>query len=1025
MDPQFVSSLQDRLQQLAFASDTETLQTVTVSLGQQYYTTAACIPALLTVAKDCEQWQVRQLAAVELRKRVPKFWDDIDDAVQQQMREAMLKAIIDESNDLVRHSLARVISSIAKSDIPNQKWGDLIQFLYKCCQSPTSAHREIGVYVLDSLFETIGDTLSAHLQHLFELFAVLINDPESLTVQVTTLEALGKMADYVDPEDRSAVSTFQGLVPPMVQVLQKCLAGGEEEFAQRCFEVFNGMLILEAPLLNRHFGDLIEFSISVGSNQELEDSLRVMALNFLVWTTTYKRGRLQKLKIVKPLVDRVMPITAQEDPEDEEEDSPSRVALRVLNVLSTSFPPQQVFPVVIAHVLQYMQNSDPMFRKGAMLSLAITIEGSVDYIRPQIGDIVTLICAGLSDSDTAVRRAACMALGCIAVDELDEEVARYHEKLMPMIFSMTSDSNPTIVKYATNALDCILESMGDASLAYLPQLMERLVALLESGPTEVKPIALSAIGSAAHSSGEAFAPYFNEVVARIKHAMALTGDDDTLALRGVATDTISTVAEAAGRDAFRPHLDECTQLAMQGMEIDSATLRESAFCYVGVMSRVFEGEFAKYLSYIAPQILQTLRMDESSAFGYNTDEDPDMDDDDMPLGFNTAISDEKEVAADAVGQLFASTTTAFLPYVEEIAAELIKLLDHFSDTARKAATVALFTFVRTFSKIASPDPWMPGVPLRVAIDENTQSMIKLVLPAVLRMWEDEDDKMVVTQLCTELRLIMKDVGPATTIEYADSISKHLLEIFEKKAPCQTIDFEDDEDMPDEDEMAELDSLLICAAADCVAEFASAFGDAFEPIMDTFLPHIAGYAKPSLAVSERAMAVGCLAEIAKNMGPGITKYAEALFPIFMGALQDKHAEVQSNAAFGVGAFIETATIDASPYFGDVLKALFPLIQMSDNTNNARDNAAGCVARLILENADAVPLSDVLPAWIGALPIRGDHLEDLPVYDAVCYLLKNKRSEVEPCLPALMAVLKQAMSDPDTLFTEESRQYLGSL
>ncbi|KAJ2136097.1 hypothetical protein GGH17_002097, partial [Coemansia sp. RSA 788] len=299
-----------------------------------------------------------------------------------------------------------------------------------------------------------------------------------------------------------------------------------------------------------------------------------------------------------------------------------------------------------------------------------------------------------------------MALGCIAVgkeatgsatafggNELDEEVARYHEKLMPMIFSMTSDSNPTIVKYATNALDCILESMGDASLAYLPQLMERLVALLESGPTEVKPIALSAIGSAAHSSGEAFAPYFNEVVARIKHAMALTGDDDTLALRGVATDTISTVAEAAGRDAFRPHLDECTQLAMQGMEIDSATLRESAFCYVGVMSRVFEGEFAKYLSYIAPQILQTLRMDESSAFGYDSGEDPEMeDDDDMPLGFNTAISDEKEVAADAVGQLFASTTTAFLPYVEEITAELIKLLDHFSDTARKAATVALFTF---------------------------------------------------------------------------------------------------------------------------------------------------------------------------------------------------------------------------------------------------------------------------------------------------------------------------------------------
>ncbi|KAJ2159639.1 hypothetical protein GGF46_002884 [Coemansia sp. RSA 552] len=1036
MDTQFVRSLEELLQRLAFASDTETIQSATASLSQQFYTSAACIPALLTVAKDNQHWQVRQLAAVELRKRISKYWEEIDDATQQQMREAILKVIVDEPNALARHGMARVISSIAKSDIPNQKWGDLIQFLYKCCQSPAAAHREIGVYVLDSLFETIADTMSAHLQHLFELFSALINDPESTIVQVTTVEALGKLADFVEPDDRSAVSSFQALVPPMVRVLQKCLETNDEDSASRCFEVFNGMLILETPLLNRHFGELIEFSISVGGNQELDDNLRIMALNFLVWTATYKRGRLQKLKIVKPLVDRLMPITAEEDPEDVDEDSPSRVALRVLNVLSTSFPPQQVFPIVIQHVLQYMQNADAMFRKGAMLSLAITIEGSVDYIRPQIGDIVTLICTGLSDPDMLVRRAACMALGCIT-DELDDEVAQYHERLMPLIFSMTSDSNSTIVKYSTNALDCILESMGDAVLGYLPQLMERLVALLDSGPTDVKPIALSAIGSAAHSSGESFAPYFDSVVMRIKQAMALTGDDDTLALRGVATDTISTIAEAGGREAFRPHLDDTTRLALQGMEIESTTLRESGFCYFGVMCRVFEGEFAAYLEHIVPLVLQTLRMDEASAFGLSAGEnsemdgDDDDDDDEVPFNFNTAIADEKEVAADAVGQIFASTTTAFLPYVEEVATELVMLLGHYSDTARKAAVVALFTFIRTFSKIARPEPWKAGVPLRVPVDEHTASMIRLVLPAVVGMWEDEDDKVVVTQVCTELRLIMKDVGPAVTIDYAEQISQRLLEIFEKKAQCQTADFDDDgdggalADDDDDDELAELDSLLICAAADCVAEFADVFGDAFEPIMDTFLPHIAGYAKPALAVSERAMAVGCLAEVAKNMGPAITKYAEALFPIFMSGLQDGHPELRSNAAFGVGAFIESATIDASPYFGDVLKALYPLIRLEDNPNNARDNAAGCVARLILENADAVPLADVLPAWIGALPIRGDHLEDIPVYDAICHLLRNKRAEVEPFLEALTPVLKQAMADPDSLLTEESRQYLAGL
>ncbi|KAJ1667934.1 hypothetical protein EV178_000868 [Coemansia sp. RSA 1646] len=776
MDAQFVNNLQILLQEISGASSTEAIQKATTALNQQFYSTAACVPALLTIAKDNGNSAVRQLAAVELRKRIAKFWDELDDSVQQQMREAVLKAIVDEASDPVRHSMARVISSIAKVDIPNRKWDNLVQFLYECCQSPTPSHREIGIYVLDSLFETIADTMEAHLGHLFILFKTLINDPESLVVQVTTLEALGKVADFIEPENRDEVSNYQALVPSMVQVLQKCLATDNEVYASRCFEVFNSLLILEAPLLNRHFGELIEFSINVGSNEELDDKLRIMALNFLSWTATYKRGRLQKLKIVKPLIEKMLPITAQEDPEDIDEDSPSRVALRVLNVLSTSFPPQQVFPTVISHVLSYMQSPDPMLRKGAMLSLAIIIEGCVDYTRSQAGDIVTLVCAGLGDPDERVRRASCMALSCIA-DELDDEIASYHEKLLPLIFNLMNEGSMVIVKYAVNALDCILESIGDPIVGYLPQLMERLVVLLDSGAMEIKPIALSAIGSAAHSSGEEFAPYFDAVISRVKQAMALTGDDEVMALRGVATDMAGTLAEAAGKDAFHPHLEETVQLALQGMESDSSLMRESGYCYFGVISRVFKEEFSKYIQFIAPQLLKTLRMDETVQFGFDLeetnegemagaggDEDDDDDSENLPFNVNTAVADEKEVAADAAGELFANATEGFLPYVEDIAKELVELLGHYSDTARKSAVVALFAFIRTFNAMSKPEPWKPGVPLRVPIDDNTMSMIKVVLPALLQVWEDEDDKLVVIQICTELRLIMKDVGPAVTID---------------------------------------------------------------------------------------------------------------------------------------------------------------------------------------------------------------------------------------------------------------------
>ncbi|KAJ1941977.1 hypothetical protein EC988_006616, partial [Linderina pennispora] len=284
--PQYYSGLQEVLQTLVSATDTSTIQQATNSLKQQFYSKPVCIPALLSIAKDNEQWQIRQLAVVELRKQITAQWDSVDDATTEQIREMVLKMIVEEQNELTRHGLARVISSIAKIDIPNQKWGNLIQFLYQCCQSNVAAHREIGIYVLDSLFETIADTMIEHLEHLFGLFSKLVNDPESLVVQVTTVEALGKVAEFIEPGEQVAIKTFQGLVPAMAQVLQKCLAAGDEDSASKCFEVFNGMLLLETPLLNRHFSELIQFSISVGTNTDLEDTLRIMALNFLVWTAT-------------------------------------------------------------------------------------------------------------------------------------------------------------------------------------------------------------------------------------------------------------------------------------------------------------------------------------------------------------------------------------------------------------------------------------------------------------------------------------------------------------------------------------------------------------------------------------------------------------------------------------------------------------------------------------------------------------------------------------------------------------------
>ena len=75
---------------------------------------------------------------------------------------------------------------------------------------------------------------------------------------------------------------------------------------------------------------------------------------------------------------------------------------------------------------------------------------------------------------------------------------------------------------------------------------------------------------------------------------------------------------------------------------------------------------------------------------------------------NSAIAIEKEIAADTIGTLFASTQIHFLPFVEPCTLELIQLLSHYYEGIRKSAIDSLLEIVRTFYDISDHEDWVPG-----------------------------------------------------------------------------------------------------------------------------------------------------------------------------------------------------------------------------------------------------------------------------------------------------------------------------
>ncbi|KAG8748057.1 hypothetical protein FRC10_009809 [Ceratobasidium sp. 414] len=1044
MDPTYIKNLHDLLAQTA-APDTNAIKAATATLAKTYWTSSDCIPALFEIINSSPDQNIRQLAAVELRKRVNQHQGQLWVGVPQNLRSAIkariTQVILAEPVSIVRHTIARVIAAIAQFELQGGTqqvtWRELIPWVEESCVASVAAHREVGVYVLFTILDNLMDEVSERLSTFFSLFDNLIRDPESAEVRVTAVRCLGQVAQYIDSDQKAEIKQFQTLIPGMINVLADCLENNNEEGARNVFDVFETLLILETPLLSKHMPQMVEFFLRCGGNKNYETSLRIMSLNSLTWTVKYKKNRIQSLNLAKPILEGLMPIGAEEDTDDADDECPSRTAFRVIDELATSLPPSQVFPTLHSIVGQYMASSDPGQRKAALTSFAVTLEGCSEYIRPHMRQLWPLIDAGFADPHPVVRKAALSALGCTC-EWLEEEVVDRHATILPILLDMINNSDTQGA--ACTALDDFLEILGDSITQYLTQLMDRLSGLLDTAPNSVKGIVTGAIGSAAHAAKLSFLPYFQPTMHRLQPFLVLRGEGSEQELRGIAMDTVGTLADAVGREHFRPYFEPVMNNAFEGMSLDSARLRECSFLIFGVMARVFEEEFSPYLDRVVPALIASCKQEEGGedtafakelmelkkATGNSSSDaipvaadsqsiDIEDVDEDKELAVNSAIAVEKEIAADTIGTVFMHTRNHFLPYVEPCVHELVELLSHYYEGIRKSAVTSLFEIIQTFYELSTPAEWVSGSEVKVPLHQNVKDLITHVMPEIFVMWETEDDKNVVANVCQGLSETLAKVGPGLAEGHLDQMVRFATEILEGKALCQQDPDQDDDEAEDNEDQAEYDQVLISAASDLVASFASILGPDFAVLFAQLFPLLSKYYSKNRSLSERTSTIGCLGEIISGMKGGVTPFTQDVFTLISQGFSDEDAEVRSNAAFAMGVLVENSEVDMSGQYLAILTALRPYFDVAGGAPhshfNAKDNATGCVARMLLKNAGSMPLDQVMPVFIGALPLKHDFLENRPVFRAIFHISKTSPDSLAPQIDHLLAVFAFVL-DPDS-------------
>ncbi|KAJ5914511.1 hypothetical protein N7504_003394 [Penicillium tannophilum] len=1065
------------LQQLQIVLDPSqgNVKEATGVLQKEFYSQPESLVLLIQIATAHDDSNLRQLAAVESRSLVAKHWLKVGNEQKPQVREQLLRSTMGESSSLVRHSIARIISAIAKIDLNDGEWGDLPNILLRAADSGNQDERAVAIYILFTILETLGETFEEKFQDLFTLFGKTIRDPESAEVRINTLLALSKLAMYIEPELHAGpVKAFQDMVPSMVAVLKDAIDQGEDDQIMQAFEVFQTLLGCDSALLNVHLKDLVMFMNELSANTEADEDVRTQAISFLMQCIQYRKVKIQGLRVGEQLTRTALHIVTELDDDSAADDdiTAPRSALAFLDLLSQSLPPSQVVVPLLQALGQYFNNSDPNYRRAGILALGMCVEGAPDFISTQMKDIFPMVLQLLADGEYKVRMASLHTVARLA-DDLAEDLSAEHQALMPLLFQNLAsamqeykgeEEGPIvdILKAGISAVDAVVDGLDEKDVApYQSELVPILHNLFKHPDFKIKSLAAGALGSLASSASDSFLPFFDESMHLLQEFAAVKDSEAELDLRASVTDAMGEMAAAAGPERYQPYVEPLMRATEEALNLGHSRLKESTYIFWGAMAKVYGEHFSPFLQGAVNGLFACIEQDETEldvALGEaakdlvgqevtvagrkvkvaSADDDDEFegeiedieigdDEDDWDdITATTPLALEKEIAVEVIGDLVTHTRSSFLPYFEKTIEQVMPLADHHYEGVRKSTISTLHRSYAMLFAIAEENgqmaKWQPGLPLQVQPAKEVQKFGEILMTATIKMWTEEEDRATVADINRNMAENLRFCGPALIADESvlTNVIHQITDIISKKHPCQ-MEFEDEEETDGPDETSEFDWVVVDTALDVVSGMATALGASFVELWKVFEKTILRYASSSESL-ERATAVGVLAECINGMGAAVTPLTSTLLKLLLHRLGDEDPQTRSNAAYAVGRLVEhsEAADEMAKAYPTILSRLEQCLQM--DVSRLQDNATGCVSRMILRNREAVPTKDVLPVLVNILPLKNDYEENDPLYRMICQLYKWEDATIRELTPRLLPVFQAVLADEDQLEDERRAELI---
>ncbi|CAJ2505859.1 Uu.00g132530.m01.CDS01 [Anthostomella pinea] len=1045
--------------------NTQKVKAATAELRKNFYPHPDSLLGLLHVIVSHPDATVRMLAAVQALRLVPKHWDNIDASQKPAVRVQLLQTIVTEQDKKCRHGQSRVIAAIASLDFQNDEWADMLPSVIHLATSDDVAHREVGSYIIFSLVEADPAYFEDHLPKLFELFTKTLRDPQSRDVRVNTMMSISAVLMMVNADDEQSVNTIQEFVPAMVDVLKDAVQNDDDERIQQSFEVFQSFLAYESALVSRYFKDLVQFMLDLAANTDADADVRTQALAFLAQCVRYRRMKIQGIPDMgSQLMKRSLLILSELEDDDEDDDmTPARSALTMIDQLASDLPPRQVIVPLLEELPKYASSDKPGHRRACILALGNCAEGAPEFVSTQIASLMPMVLRLLQDPERSVRYSALLGLMRLGED-LADSMAPHHDAIMTALVlnldAASSDpndkKNTEVIRSVCGVIDALADGLGSEIMGkYADSMINRVGTFLSHPDSTVKAAASGAIGAIASSIKGAFVPYLDQIMTAMSAFIMAESGDEELALRSAACDSMGRIAVGVGAQEFSSFVMPLLVSSEKALHLGNPRLRETTFILWSQLATVYNGDLGDSLAGIFKGLFDSLELEEEEvdldlsedqqglvdeeivlqgkrlkvkAAGEADDEEDAMDDDDEDdwddLVGVSAQAMEKEIALEVLGDVIYASKEKSAPYIEKAVELVTPFAEHSYEGCRKTAIGTLW---RTYACVweameqQAGRKWEAGLPLKFEPVANIIKLGEIVSTATLQLWQEESDRDVVTEINRSVAFTLKACGPAILGQQGmmEQIITVIGTIVTRSHTCQLDMGDEDEDQDPSQGSSEWDWLIIDTALDVMIGLACALGPQFAEVWKVFEKPVMKFVSSNEAI-ERSTAVGVVAECVAYMGSAVTPYTSNLLRTLLHRLSDEDKETKSNAAYATGQLVFHSE-DAKAYlssYPQIMGKLEPLLQIKDA--RLQDNAAGCLCRMILAHPDHVPIADVLPALVDLLPLREDYEENKPVYQCLHELYVISNPTVQELTPKLLPIFHKVLSPPEEQLEEETRE-----